>query len=472
MGNRIQIETVVALLVAVALVFGVVLLDTMGMSLTPLFLIGLALPAAIVVLQRPVVGVYMLTVFILLGELLPEFGQITPNRVMGALTLFALMIQKNTGKRERKFKFDVLDWLFLAYILAGFVSIGFNGNLRDGDSVLLKIIVSYLHFFLFRNLITDWGKFRKVLWACLFSFSVQALGVARDIILGLEEARFAGFVSGGESLEGAYAAVGILLGFWLMSGSNKKTKLLLLALQPLLVVYLLATGSRIGILTLFSGSAILLLLRRGTFVKRATVPLIIALLFVVGVVFANVVAPKALERGLLNIVPALQTAGDFEDIADAEKRVIFINATIAMFSDRPILGIGLRNFSERVEDYLPVVTSSVLHGVFFSTLAEMGFIGITIVVSLFGITTMSLLRIRRTTVSDQGYQASIFALAIFVGYNVFDSLLHASYIDRQMFIVFAIAATVPLIVAATEPQPTVLQRKVIRKTSLSTDPAN
>ncbi|GAH40995.1 unnamed protein product [marine sediment metagenome] len=128
---------------------------------------------------------------------------------------------------------------------------------------------------------------------------------------------------------------------------------------------------------------------------------------------------------------------EFTDIRSIDHRVFQIRAAWEMFLDNPLLGVGFGGFREHYSDYSPFYDSrSVAHNVFMNSIAEMGVFGglATLMIYVFVIRDLWRARNKQTAHNTRTID---FMLALVIGVNIVNALLHGKYFSREMFIVFA-----------------------------------
>lgn len=118
-----------------------------------------------------------------------------------------------------------------------------------------------------------------------------------------------------------------------------------------------------------------------------------------------------------------------------------------MIMDRPLLGVGLSNFSTLYQDYskslglAPSARNRSPHNLYLEVAAETGVIGLVVFLALVGLAMRSILHARRrfleSGMQDYANMAAGFAIA-FTGYLLGAVFVHASY-PRYFYLLIGIA---------------------------------
>jgi len=129
-----------------------------------------------------------------------------------------------------------------------------------------------------------------------------------------------------------------------------------------------------------------------------------------------------------------------------------------MFTDHPLLGVGLNNFSSLYQEYTkdlglaPSATSRSPHNLYLEVAAETGMIGLLVFLTLIVFTFRSLFRARRMFIEagmlDYANMAAGFTIA-FAGYLLAAVFVHAAY-PRYFYLLVGIAFALPNLFRNTE----------------------
>jgi O-antigen ligase len=432
--------------VLVLLGIGLTIFSSFGISNFPL---GLSNPAILlfggilltVILLQPSFGIMLLLATTWLSTLFPFESGLTLNRAIGLLTLGGWFSGRLFPEKRRHIVFDHLDILFVLYFLVALISIQFNNWYPASLPRLYEILIGYIIFFLMRNTLDSQKKLRWALWTILLA----SLPVAVSVITGLSDPvvstsrRLEGIQ--GVTLTGIFTSIAVLTSLYIAQSSKSRYRNILFLLIPVYGIAVLLSGSRTGLLILIWSFAYILFLSQSR-AQKAKVILIILPLLIGSIVLVYAMAPNTIERMLdIPIADLFINEAEIVNVYDVSRRYYLIRAAWDMFTDYPIIGIGLGGYSEHFSLYSPFADiRSVSHNIFLTSLAEMGFIGILVLLCILGVFIIQMWRLRASATSSSDKQLLDFTLALLIGYNIIQAALHGNILNRQLFIVFGFAA--------------------------------
>lgn len=213
-----------------------------------------------------------------------------------------------------------------------------------------------------------------------------------------------------------------------------------------------------------------------TFSRGATIALVLALilffwiyklkpaqLIVILVLGAAMLAfaPPTYYQRVLSIADVLPSANGQINIR--EDRAIQGRASEnltawVMLMDRPLLGVGLSNFSYLYQDYTkslglaPSASNRSPHNLYLEVAAETGVVGLLVFLTMVTVAMRSVLRTRKrfmdAGMQDYANMTTGFAIA-FAGYLLAALFVHAAY-ARYFYLLLGIAFALPNLVEETE----------------------
>ena len=202
-----------------------------------------------------------------------------------------------------------------------------------------------------------------------------------------------------------------------------------------------------------------------TFSRGATVALVFALLLfflafkikpsqllvvlVLGIAMLLFAPPTFYQRLLTlgDIIPSADGQINVRDDRAIQGRASENLTAWVMIRDRPLLGVGLANFSYRYQEYsktlglAPSARSRSPHNLYLEVASETGIVGLAVFLVMVGLAFRSILTARRRFIQagmdDYANMATGFAIA-FTGYMLGALFVHASY-PRYFYLLLGIA---------------------------------
>lgn len=395
---------------------------------------------------RPQVGVLLLLVLLWLTDVYPQLGagEFTLNRAIGVLVLGGLMTRRISLVSERGLKFSRFDALAGLLLIVSLLSMVTNFISDTGASQIQNYIMGFLIYWLMVNTFDSWRTLKIGAWLLIGTALVVALSAINEAIVNpvsgplAAEARYGGefFVNA----VGEYAALGIMLLFWLTGDQAPAQKPVALFLAVVLATALFFSGNRSGVIALaVSALGIFLLTDRITQGVQILLVGIVLILVAQNIVVS--VDPLAAERSFrLDALVDIFTGEDETSQEFAEPRRELIRASFGMFADYPILGVGFGNYGAFFPHYSGYDAETSEHNIFLSYLATTGGVGFAVLLLFYVEAFRALWQARLTAIRADSRRSATFMLAILFGFNVINALFHATYVRRQMFVIFGLAA--------------------------------
>ena len=335
-----------------------------------------------------------------------------------AVSWCAIMVWERRSIVER----TVLDYVFLAYVLAELVATAFSVN--PAQSIFFSrrlLLIGIVYFF------TTWvkteGLAKAVIGTLLGTATLVALfGVAKLLLVPPEQTTRLGiFQFYMTTAELMMIATLLLLPFAIHAGTPRAVRIAsLLALIPVLVS-LYATVTRGAYIAAAAGALFIALVRN----RRLVIPLLVV------VVLLIVFAPPYVENRLRGIV----------DINHPENasRLMLWSIGLRIFADHPVVGVGDIDLGDLFRAYADPGSAILwghLHNVPLQFLVTLGFLGFVVVVVMFGKIFVAQWKVYRTH-RDDWFASSVAlgSLALFVGMQV-TGLVEWSFGDQEVATVF------------------------------------
>lgn len=291
---------------------------------------------------------------------IPGLG--TLGRIVGFLALLIGLLA--TLSRQTKIRIGTLHWLTLSFVfLAGF---SFYWSV-DPDATL-KRLWTYVQLLAMMWLIWQWADNEKKVLQLFQAFGIGTLALAVGV--------FGGFVGGSTERLDAYnfnpndiasiLALGIPI-CWYAGLRNKNfwVSKLYMAIPAVLVVAILLTGSRAGLVKAILAFGLMFWsLTEGSNFRRLLILCTVALIISIALA---VVPPRTLAR--------LGTTTSEIESGTLNGRTEIWAVGMQIFYQNPLLGIGAGNFRTAVGNYF--MADRAPHNVFLAILVEQGIIGLS-----------------------------------------------------------------------------------------------
>ncbi len=335
-----------------------------------LILIILALPFAFVLsVLRPFLGALLL---VILYFFRPDIwnAPIFIQRYVFWLTLAVFLGWLFRRKERIIFSLNIKLSLILLglMVLSSFTAVA-SSTISFQDNI--KVLKIFVFMFLLINLLTSYKRINITMWIIMIGvlYYVKVILVKYFIYGAASEGIRVNAPGLGQSGGANYLAMMLCMTFpflfcKLMEG-EKKEKIVSLIALPLWIISLVATGSRSGFLSIGVMLFILIFLYR----KKLSV----WIMAILGGVSASVLIPSY-YWSWINTIP------NYNQEASAMLRIKAWTASIQIFKDYPLIGIGQNNFELIIGRYVPELLNMVSHNMLITALLEIGIFGFIIVI--------------------------------------------------------------------------------------------
>ncbi len=334
--------------------------------------VGMAVVAA--TFREPILGLYLF-VATMLTEASWMFGSVSAARLLGMLVLVAWVAQ---GLASGRFAIIVpaQAWLAALFVLWAFLSLLWAQDTASWVTDWLLLLQSVALYLLVVNLVDSVQRLRTVLAITTVVNLALALLTLLQVVIGNVGAGRVdlGHISVGDSnTQSTFFLPSAVLWMVLFSQESRRARKLLLLLGfSLMVMAILATGSRSAIVGL--GLAVVL----GALLDRRLWQVALPAVLLGGV--GALLLPSALAWRLRNLVTLADRGAGRVDIWLVVLRVIQLH---------PLLGVGLGSFPHAFDRYLsdtPGIVRSigrrrVVHNIFFYAQSELGMLGLVLYVA-------------------------------------------------------------------------------------------
>lgn len=333
----------------------------------------------VVVLRYPLVGFGFVIVSTTIVELLPRISLLSSViPLIGAGTLLIFFVQqKQSGQDLREWHFTSVEVLGLVYFLWVVLS-NPNASFFGADrSWILTFVQLWLLMWMARKFIRSERDHVLIMGVVALGILVSAIVAVQGIGLEFGFSERAAGLSGGANTAARYFVYGILLFNLLRIYFHQQAgkRLLILVGIVVLMLALIATGSRTGLLLL--GVAIFFLSQRFLIGKQRSFALWLILGLGLGWIFVQVSGS--------NLDPARIFDAVLSGSDTVGARYNFWRAGWAMWQDFPVFGVGVGMFRYYLLSYWqssdPIVAFTP-HNTYIQVLAETGIVGFVLFSSL------------------------------------------------------------------------------------------
>jgi len=258
----------------------------------------------------------------------------------------------------------LMGWLLVCCFVAGKRDVAFN-KFEDIGKVMLVALLSVV-------LVSDAKRFRAAM--AVIGLSLGALGLKYGIYgVAAGGVHFTRGVGGmiGDNNDFALAlnmALPILM-YIVWDAKSKWLRLVAMGMVPLVAITVVFTHSRGGFLSLVALTLFLILFSR----RKLLAVVSVTVLALAGSLF---VGQSFYDR--------ITSIGHYEDDGSAMGRINAWHAAVDMANDYPVCGVGLDNFLYKFQYYAPDPDDvHVAHNTWLQVLAECGYTGLAIYLTLF-----------------------------------------------------------------------------------------
>lgn len=345
--------------------------------------------------------------------------------MVAVATILGLFFSRERSPLPRSREVYLLVLLWLIFLLSTIFSIYPKDAWIQLEKVSKILLMTFLTLILFQ----DQRKLRFLLLVVAVSLGFYGLKGGIWAILTGGQYQLHGppnsFIEGNTNLG---LALNMMLPFFFFLSRNETRKwlrLVFLAVYFFSIISILVTYSRGAFLGLFVVAGMLLLKSRQK---------VLACFFLVG----GITVALSFLPGMWG--ERMETIGTYQQDQSSMARIRAWQVSYQLALDHPFLGGGFETFSGEIyRKYLPrnlVATADVgtgAHNIFFQILAEHGFVGLLIYISLIGTTMLSLHKTAKVCKRDPDMQwihgcASMLEVSMF-GYVVSGFFLSMCYFD-------------------------------------------
>ena len=407
------------------------------------FALGLAL--VLIVTVRPAALLVILTATVSLSVV--TLSGVTISRIAAPLTLLVVLAALIRGAGSLRPAAPLL-WVFLFALWAvasGFWSVSPGGTAFQLGSLAIAVV----YMLAFASLLSSRSDLDRV----LYSFAVTALGVG---IFGIVSSRGrAEGISGDANAFALVQVVALPLVIVLASEARRLwARAGLYVVAVTIVVSVLASLSRGGLLTLLAVTLLALTIPARTFFRSRGQKALVILLLCTGAGYGFQTTAQALPDRIDAIFVQEDRTGS--------GRLNAWRAAWAAIQERPVLGLGYGGFDPSANDLLlrtPGVDLSnqnlrpeglKAHSTFIGTLAELGVPGLLLLLGILGSTARALWRTARRAHQVGSLflaRAASALLVSLIGWSVGAMFLSAET-ARTLWIIIGISLALPKLLPA------------------------
>ncbi len=349
-------------------------------ALTVAGIVGLAVAA--VAFRSLAAGVAVFTV-ITFFERIPGSGDSVTAVKLVSLALLLAWLAEAAERAERPSLLrdrPHLAWTALAFVVWAFASTVWALDEGGAASSAFRLAQMIFLVFVVFSAIRTTAHLRWLMWAFVAGIVLTALvGIASGTAFRGGSARFRGDFGNPNNLAAVELPALAFVAFLLVASRRPLERWILLWCGAILIATLFLTESRGGLVGLAAMAAVALLFS-GSLRPRA-----VALILVVGVgavVYFGAIAPQAARERVTDYSSASSTG-----------RADLWNVALEISGDHPILGVGADNFTDAAQGYLSrdlnvrrpdffLDRPQPVHNTYLSVLAELGAVGLTLVLVL------------------------------------------------------------------------------------------
>lgn len=370
-----------AVLVLVSIGSGVALL-----MVNPMIVFGLigVIGMAVFLVYYPFLGVvaYFVFEYARLSAMFPGLQALQIGKLIVLPTLVIWWVRYAIF-RQSKVVYDRVYLLFLLWGGLAFASIAVAIDPGGALDQSVDLVKWFIICFLIINLVDSLKRFQWVMWIYLllnfklsqFQIRSFAAGYAsasnREFYISQGAGGGGGFFGNSTDFGLAMVVVAPLAFYLMQTVKSKLLKLLAGTFMIFFVVSILKSGSRGAALALFACGALY-----WAYSKNKVISGIAIVMFIAGF---WIVAPDAWKD-------RFTSAKNYEEDSTASARIELWKGGLAMFSDHPILGVGINNFSPNwISRYRPghvAGGASVPHSIFIEAISELGLGGLLVILAI------------------------------------------------------------------------------------------
>jgi len=359
-----------------------------------------------------------LTAFVLPWDFTIIAG-VTVFRLMGAVTIASWLVHALVNRKA--IRVNRVLWCMIFFALWGLASalwapaMGFRDYLISDQLILFSLFIGI--YLVSINLITTVETFRRFGLSFLLGSVLTGAIATTQTIWGTTSALSrAALPDQNVNTFGASMAIGLLLALYFFRTSKRpSSRLLILMASFLLLVSLMLSGSRMAWVSIASALVISVIAIKRTNWRRGVTNTILVMLLL-GVGLYSVAHMNLIPQPMLRYLETRATLSyAIHDKLAGRLYIWAVGWEIAKHN--LLIGVGLRNFPVVFERYIPLslkgnpvlMQPRMPHSVYLSVLAEMGLVGIFLLLFILGFSFWHVLRCQ-----DPGRRSLALALLIFL----------------------------------------------------------
>jgi putative inorganic carbon (HCO3(-)) transporter len=390
-----------------------------------------AIPAAliiIIILKDPVNGIYLFYFYDFLRpyDFIPALRPLRLSMVIEIMTLISwLLYLKQTGKTIKWWRFN---YLYLGFIAIIALSVFLAQNNRLALNILQLFVINFVMFMIVTNRMDSTKKLDKLIWILLLIFTYFSIKGILNFASGQFDygsKRTSGVVGGSFlSDENDFAlALNFMIPFayfFFIEKSKGLKKYFSLGILTILVLGVIASGSRGGWIGLMTAIIYCLIMSK----RKAISLAIVGLLAVVIVLFA----PANYWQGVESISRTNE--------GTAESRINYWKAGVRMLVAYPLFGVGAANGPIRMPEFVTGFRDSstqwgrAFHGTFPQVMAELGGSGLILYLMMIFLALKKLRQLLKTDMGEDEARVKLIAKAIIgsiIAYIITATFLSTAY---------------------------------------------
>lgn len=413
-----------------------------------ILLISIGLALLITAFFKPYLGllIYMGFLYLRPSDVYPALAPYHVTRIVAIVTIVAFLLQSKDKGYVQASQNRLLIGL-LGIIVLSF----FGGWIPACLGKLEQMGKNVINYFLIINLIDSKKRLKSLVWTLMIFSTILAFNTVQEYRdLGAEVAShlrmgaFSGGYFGGAGDFAVMMNIMVPFGFFLMWGERSFIlKLLSLSFMALYIAGMVCTGARGGGVATFAAviACLAYLGLRSPRPIRKLSSLIVAASLVLGIIF---LAPSQFKS-------RAETIANYKQESTAWRRIEYWKLGAKMFLHNPITGVGAGNYILNYRKYGGWERQwRVSHNMFVDATAELGIIGISVLLYLLYLTFRGHLEIQKlflTRGDDKSWlyyvsQASMVSLIAYCVGGMFQSILYYP----MLYILIAIAVATKQII--------------------------
>jgi len=339
---------------------------------------------SVLVLVRPYVGIILVISSLPIIDIIPSVPYVSSMlTLIGAITLGSFLLNRYIKHQHKKLHVPsglLIGFLFVLWIILSNPSAAlFIGN---NDRYWFFTFIQLIVLSWLSAQLLDTDKKHNILMGSFFVvtvlsaiYAIQQGVVDADIYSSVR----ASGLAGGANSAARYFIVGLIFSYYLVGSTETRfIKAILFVGMVIIIIGIVKTVSRTGLLLLCGTIGMILLLRIEGRNQIRSIFLLIAFLTIVWIF------SESLIEIFRSIFPAIRQGTDTIGL-----RYKLWEAGIRMFKDSMVRGVGIGQYTEKLifyaRDLLPYYRLRLgAHNMYIQALAETGLVGIIIFLSFLG----------------------------------------------------------------------------------------